>query len=613
MDCFCGQNMNIAAIDIGQRFVCPTCQAQNFHRESFDVSPEELQGLNPIEYLARKQRVGEETVPLSPQKGDAGDTKEPQDQNANQGTDSHSNPSSASDPLANSGSGVAAKRSPSSKVSSQTESLFEAPKGSSVLPEAPTTSLPPKPSSDRMYSPTELEKMSDSSKIGLGILGESARLGKYQIRSMLGQGGMGIVYEAHDTDLDRTVALKVLNRDLCRNPRFIDRFKREAKAAAKLSHPTITHVYSIGEEDQNHFFAMEFVSGQNLSEILEEVGSLPPIKAIDIVRQTAVGLRIAIHSKIIHRDIKPSNLLLTNEGDVKITDFGLAKAVMGSAVELTTTGVVMGTPVYMSPEQGKGGNVDHRSDIYSLGATFYHLVVGQAPFAGDSPIAIILKHLNEALSYPDHCDVAEPIKRVIAHMMGKKPEDRYSNYDELIADLDNLIKGEEVSVQPESRETRVIVIKYSRPSSLGSSLFRVGKLSLAKTNLKLGRRDKAIAMLKEVAEGSDDRAMRAEAGLLLLDIYEKAKDLTNARRMAETITNCKVEGASTYALWKLARYQEEETLEQERQTLAHYKRLLSMARAEHRPVIEHHMARLKDRIFVTEQELAAYQVILVET
>lgn len=554
-ECICGCNMEIAAVDVGYRFLCPTCQAQEFDRENFEISKQLIGDLDPIEYLARKRRVrSEETIPLHPQ-----------------------------------------NNLPAS--------------------EARTTSLersgPRKGSTERRIF-EDVADLSDSSKIGLGILTENVLVGKYEVRSMLGQGGMGIVYESFDTDLDRAVALKVLNRDLCRNPRFIDRFKREAKAAARLSHPNITHVYSIGEEAGNHYFAMEYVDGQNIDEVLKETGALPPVRALDIIRQTAVGLRVALQSKIIHRDIKPSNLLLTNEGLVKITDFGLAKAVMGSAVELTTTGVVMGTPVYMSPEQSKGVDVDHRSDIYSLGATFYHLVIGRAPFEADSPIATILKHINEDVRFPDSCDVPVPIRQVIQHMLGKNPDDRYLTYDDLIRDLDRLIKGDEITISVENNEAQVIVIHYQRPSASHTNLFRVGKLSLARTNLKLGRREKAVSLLREIVQNEEDAALKAEAGLILLDLFDKEGDLNNAQRMAEIVARCKVDGASTYAIWKLARYDDEQILRKEKAALSHYERLLLHSSPEHRSIIDSQITRLKNRIVASEQDLAALQVILVE-
>jgi len=544
--------MEIAAIDVGTRFLCAQCKAQDFDRESFEVDAKQLGELSAIEFLARKKRVG------------------------------------SSETVAINGDRTAA------------ETAIDLARESQVTIEI----------EDSVHSSSH--SMSDSSKIGLGILAEDAQIGIYRIRSTLGQGGMGIVYGAYDPNLDRTVALKVLNRELCKSPRFIERFQREAKAAAGLSHRNITHVYSIGEEKGNHFFVMEYVDGQNLSEIVKEVGELPHLKAVDIIRQTAVGLRVAAQSKIIHRDVKPSNLLLTSEGEVKITDFGLAKAVQGSAIELTTTGVVMGTPVYMSPEQSKGKPVDHRSDIYSLGCTFFHLVCARPPFEADSAIATILKHINDPVKFPEDSEVPRPVRAVILRMLAKTPEERYQDYDELIADIDRIITGEEVAAQGRRRETRVVVVNYQRPESGKKSLFRVGKISLARTNLKLGRRGKAVALLEETVTSGDEPTLRAEAGLLLLDLYDKERDVRSARRMAEIIARCSVDGASTYAIWKLARFADEEALRNERSALNHYERLLLHASPEHHPILDAQITRLKNRIAASEEALSSFQVILVE-
>ena len=553
--------MHVVAVDVGQRLHCPQCHAQDFQRDSYEIDECDHGKVEAVAWLARKAGIVE---------------------------------------AVSKGSTEVDSESLTALIRKETTSI-PALSESGLIPEAKGRR------SDRSE-----DSMSDSSKIGLGILPENARLGKYEIRRVLGQGGMGIVYEAFDTDLDRSVALKVLNRDLCKNPRFIDRFKREARAAARLSHPNITHVYSIGEEDGNHFFAMEFVDGKNLGETLEAEGAMPLVKAIDIVRQTAVGLRVAHQQTIVHRDIKPSNLLVTPDGELKITDFGLAKAVMGSALELTTTGVVMGTPIYMSPEQGRGKPCDHRSDIYSLGASFYHLVVGRVPFVADSPIATILKHLNEAVSFPDDCDLSEPVCAVIRKMMAKTVDDRYEDYDDLIADLDRLITGDEVAAAENPNETRVVVVNYARSKASTANLFRVGKLSLARTNLKLGRREKAIAMLEEVVSGDNEASLRAEAGLMLLEIHEKAGDVASARRMAETVARCEVEGASTFAIWKLARYDTRESLDRERSALSHFERLLLRASPDHRPIIDTQIARIRSRIAAIEQELSLFEVILVE-
>ena len=251
---------------------------------------------------------------------------------------------------------------------------------------------------------------------GVREFSEGTRLGAYRIVEPIGRGGMGVVYRAHDESLDRSVALKVLSPDLSRNGQFIERFQREAKSCARLSHPNITVIYARSEEGaEHHWFAMEFVEGRNLADRVKRDGPLDPGEVLEIGRQSAQGLKAAALHKIIHRDIKPSNVLWMPDGQVKITDFGLAKAraAMGHTLDLTSTGVVMGTPLFMSPEQGRGATVDHRSDQYSLGATLFYLLYGCPPFEAETPIAIILKHLNDPVQFPER-DVPQPLRAVIS-------------------------------------------------------------------------------------------------------------------------------------------------------------------------------------------------------
>jgi protein kinase-like protein len=266
------------------------------------------------------------------------------------------------------------------------------------------------------------------------------RFGPYRVEERIGAGGMGIVYRALDEALQRQVALKTLLPALAADPEFVARFKREAQSAAALNHPNITQIYSIGQEGAVPFFAMELIRGRSLEAIVKEKGALPAAAACGYILQAAQGLRHAAQKQLIHRDIKPSNLMLTDDGVVKVTDFGLAKAAR-SETQLTATGEVLGSPGYISPEQASGAALDARSDIYSLGATFYHLVAGKLPFEAPTPVAMIVKHMSEPLRSPRAVNpaVPYPIASAIQKMMAKRPGDRFQDYEALIRELERAL------------------------------------------------------------------------------------------------------------------------------------------------------------------------------
>src|SRR5437899_6395567 len=263
------------------------------------------------------------------------------------------------------------------------------------------------------------------------------RFGPYRVEELIGAGGMGIVYRALDEALQRHVALKTLVPALAADSEFVARFKREAQSAAALNHPNITQIYAIGQEGTTPYFAMELIRGKSLEAIARERKALAAAEATGYILQAAQGLRHAAQKKLIHRDIKPSNLMLTEEGVVKITDFGLAKAAR-SETQLTATGEVLGCPGYISPEQAQGSQLDARSDIYSLGATFYHLVTGRLPFEASTPVAMIVKHMSEPLRSPRAVNpaVPYPIASAIQKMMAKRPGERFQDYDALIRELE---------------------------------------------------------------------------------------------------------------------------------------------------------------------------------
>ena len=265
-------------------------------------------------------------------------------------------------------------------------------------------------------------------------------LGPYEIRGLIGAGGMGIVYQGWDVRLNRAVAVKTLKPELAKEPGFCERFLREARAVAALSHPNVTQIYDIGEADGRPFFAMEYLEGRPLDALLKEEGKVAPARAADLIRQAALGLKAAAARGIVHRDIKPSNLVLTREGVVKVTDFGLAKMVVADS-GLTLTGEVLGSPNYLAPEQASGAPSDLRSDIYSLGATLYELITGRPPFDGPTPVSIILKHVREPLRSPRQFspDLPVPLVTLTQRMLAKRPEDRPKDYETLIRELDRVM------------------------------------------------------------------------------------------------------------------------------------------------------------------------------
>lgn len=265
------------------------------------------------------------------------------------------------------------------------------------------------------------------------------RIGRFMIDHLLGRGGMGEVYKAWDSVNDRSVALKILDIRGYEDPDTLRRFQRESEAALVLDHTNIARFYGAEKDDQGHpVIVMEYIRGRGLDTVLDEEPDLPFSLLVDFVIQTARGLENACRRSIIHRDIKPGNLLVDSEWHLKIIDFGLAKS-MWDNTSLTSSGIVVGTPRYISPEQGMGRNVDHRSDIYSLGATFYELMTRQTPFEGDTPLSIMMKHISAPLVPPYLVNPRVPadISDVITKMMEKDPSHRYQDYEPLIRDLES--------------------------------------------------------------------------------------------------------------------------------------------------------------------------------
>ncbi|MFO0948527.1 MAG: protein kinase [Planctomycetota bacterium] len=267
------------------------------------------------------------------------------------------------------------------------------------------------------------------------LLGQ--RLGDFLIQRRLGSGGMGEVYLAEQVSLKRLVALKVLRADLMADENYCRRFEAEAMAVAPINHPNIVSVIAIGKESGLRWIALEYVPGMNLREYIARKGPADLAVALNVVRKIAAALDRASQEGIVHRDIKPDNVLLTKKGDVKVADFGLARQVTRDAVELTQSGMTMGTPLYMSPEQIEGKTVDIRSDIYSFGVTCYHMLTGQPPFRGETAMAVAIQHLK---STPDSLSEQRPdlpagLNAIVEKMLAKEPADRYQTPKEILRDL----------------------------------------------------------------------------------------------------------------------------------------------------------------------------------
>jgi serine/threonine-protein kinase len=276
-------------------------------------------------------------------------------------------------------------------------------------------------------------------------------LGDCLILRRLGVGGMGQVYLARQLSLKRDVALKFLRNEMTANPTALKRFEAEAQAVARLSHPNIVQVYWIGEAEGLRYMALEYVEGRNLRDHLARKGPPDLPVALSIVRQVAAALQKAHEHGIVHRDIKPENILVTRKVEVKVTDFGLSRFFAGAeAVNLTQSGVTVGTPLYLSPEQAQGQAVDHRSDVYSLGITCYHLLAGEPPFKGTTAVEVALKHLTEQPTPLAELrpDLPADLCGMVHKMMAKNPIDRYQSVREILRDLARVREGLHLGLSP---------------------------------------------------------------------------------------------------------------------------------------------------------------------
>jgi eukaryotic-like serine/threonine-protein kinase len=287
--------------------------------------------------------------------------------------------------------------------------------------------------------------------------------GRYRILRKLGTGGMANVYLAEDEVLGRRVAIKILNDRHAGDDQFVERFRREAKNAASLSHPNIVSIYDRGEAEGTYYIAMEYLDGRSLKELIVARGPAPIHLAIDYARQILAAIRFAHRHGIVHRDIKPHNVLVDGEGRLKVTDFGIARA---GVSQMTEAGSIIGTAQYLSPEQAKGAPVDQTSDLYSVGVVLYELLTGVVPFSGDTPVEIAMKHLSTIPEPPSakRADVPRDLDLVVMRALAKDPAERYQSAEEMDADLRRIHRG--VAISPVTEEAATAIISRPPPAAV---------------------------------------------------------------------------------------------------------------------------------------------------
>jgi beta-lactam-binding protein with PASTA domain/predicted Ser/Thr protein kinase len=289
--------------------------------------------------------------------------------------------------------------------------------------------------------------------------------GRYRIVRKLGSGGMATVYLAEDQELGRRVAIKILNERHANDDQFVERFRREAKNAAGLSHPNIVSIYDRGEAEGTYYIAMEHLQGRNLKELIAARGPAPVHIAVETTRQVLAALSHAHKNGIVHRDIKPHNVMVDDDRRVKVTDFGIARA---GASQMTEAGSIVGTAQYLSPEQARGAGVDQRSDLYSVGVVLYELLTGAVPFTGDSPVEIAMKHLSDTPPAPSELneDVPPELDMVVMRALAKDPGRRYQSAEQMDADLERVARGLGVSPETEEAATQIIAGANAMPTQI---------------------------------------------------------------------------------------------------------------------------------------------------
>jgi eukaryotic-like serine/threonine-protein kinase len=295
-------------------------------------------------------------------------------------------------------------------------------------------------------------------------------VGRYELEELVGEGGMSSVYRAYDTVLERRVAIKILHEHFSRDPEYVERFRREARAIARLAHPNVVTVIDRGEWDGRQFIVFEHVAGENLKAVIVREGPLPVDRALSLACQIARALAFAHELGIVHRDVKPHNVLLDGSGTAKVTDFGIARA-LDTDDGLTATGTVLGTGQYLSPEQANGERADERSDQYSLGVVTFELLTGEVPYSGDSLMALALRHVKDPVPSVRAVrpEVPEPVDAVVARMLAKRQEDRFGSMEEAAEALETCL-ADVLEARARRREEDTGVLADGSPAQPASEI-----------------------------------------------------------------------------------------------------------------------------------------------
>jgi serine/threonine-protein kinase len=346
--------------------------------------------------------------------------------------------------------------------------------------------------------------------------------GRYQVGELLGYGGMAEVHRGRDNRLGRDVAIKMLRADLARDDTFQLRFRREAQNAASLNHPAIVAVYDTGEErgpsgETLPYIVMEFVNGRTLKEVLAAEGRLMPRRAMDITAEICAALEFSHRHGIIHRDIKPGNVMLNQSGQVKVMDFGIARALASGAQTMTQTSAVIGTAQYLSPEQARGEAVDARSDVYATGCVLYELLCGQPPFIGDSPVSVAYQHVREDAKPPSliNRDVPPPVDAIVLKALTKNPLNRYQSAGEMRADLLRAISGRPVQAEPVMRPEDAAATQALRANTGATRTIPAARVGNARRRRTSGWVIAALTALGVMA------VIALTAGLIALSLPKK--------------------------------------------------------------------------------------------